>query len=59
MLSKFTPMSHTIWFWPATCEPYFSSGVPGNGPVEGGSTLIDGSSSPFTSNTMSSPVPVT
>ena len=52
-------MFHTIWFWPATCEPYFSNGVPGSGVGVDGSTLMDGSSLPFTSNTMSLPVPVT
>jgi len=52
-------MFHTIWFWPATWEPYFSRGVPGSGPVVGGSMLMDGSASPFTVNTISSPVPLT
>ena len=49
----------TIWFWPATCEPYFISGVSGRGPVVGGSTPIDGSAWPLTVNTISLPWPVT
>ena len=52
-------MFHTIWFWPATCEPYFSSGVSCSGPVDGGSMPMDGSYEPLTVNTMSSPTPLT